>query len=368
MNIKDKIVEKENRFINRVMELRTGGGYKTYVYGDGLGGKRVRRQLDLHEVQYDGTVVNQRYWNGSADSICLEKLLEETEEQINLIIAFRGYRPESLDVYKDRINEVIDMDCWAGMEISEEQEELTYEWLTTKAETFQNVLDLLEDELSQETFLAYLNQKISLDYKYLHNVRQPYQYFDEEINKMSEHEVFVDCGAYNGDSAVDFIHALHRRGYEQYDEIISFEPDPVNFERLMARGLKNHTCIQKGVGSQRKTLFLSQGGTSSKCAEGGEIGVEIDSIDHVMNGRRVTMIKMDIEGAELDALYGAKSTIRKYKPLLAICVYHKREDMLTIPQYIKSIVPEYRFFLRAYEKTATELVLYAVCDVIDLIV
>ena len=80
------------------------------------------------------------------------------------------------------------------------------------------------------------------------------------------------------------------------------------------------------------------------------------------------MIKMDIEGAELDALYGAKNTIRKYKPLLAICVYHKREDMLTIPQYIKSIVPEYRFFLRAYEKTATELVLYAVCDVIDLIV
>ena len=72
------------------------------------------------------------------------------------------------------------------------------------------------------------------------------------------------------------------------------------------------------------------------------------------------MIKMDIEGAELDALRGAEGTISKYKPLLAICVYHKRDDLLTIPEYIKSIVPEYRLFLRAYERTTTELVLYAV--------
>lgn len=74
MNIRDKIVEKENRFTKRVMELRMGG-YKTYIYGDGLGGKRVRRQLDLHGVKYDGIVVNQKYWNGSVDSICLEELL-----------------------------------------------------------------------------------------------------------------------------------------------------------------------------------------------------------------------------------------------------------------------------------------------------
>ena len=72
------------------------------------------------------------------------------------------------------------------------------------------------------------------------------------------------------------------------------------------------------------------------------------------------MIKMDIEGAELDVLYGAKETIRRYKPLLAVCVYHKRDDLLTIPQYIKSIVPEYKLFLRAYERMATEVVLYAV--------
>lgn len=103
-----------------------------------------------------------------------------------------------------------------------------------------------------------------------------------------------------------------------------------------------------------------RGDTSSRYEENGEISVEVDSIDYVMEGRRVTMIKMDIEGAELEVLHGAKKTFPKYKTLLAICVYHKREDLFTIPQYIKSLIPEYRLFLRAYEKMATELVLYAV--------
>jgi hypothetical protein len=75
---------------------------------------------------------------------------------------------------------------------------------------------------------------------------------------------------------------------------------------------------------------------------------------------RVDFIKMDIEGSELNALQGAQNTIRKYKPILAICVYHKKNDLLTIPAYIHSICPEYKFYLRAHSKYSQELVLYAV--------
>ena len=199
--------------------------------------------------------MNREYWDKSSDSICLESLLEKTEEKINLIIAFKGYRPESLAVYKDKINAVVDLDLWAGIDIAGDERELTYEWVEENAEDFQILFDMLQDDLSHRTLLAYLNQKISADYKYLESVRQPFQYFDEGINKMSGHEVFVDCGAYDGDSAVDFIHALKRRGYEVYDEIVSFEPDPDNYKKLKARNLKNHTCIQKGVGNESKTLF-----------------------------------------------------------------------------------------------------------------
>lgn len=309
---------------------------------------------------YNGTVVNRQYWHSGSNNICLEDLLQETKDKINLIVAYSGYEPQILSAYRDKINAVIDMDSSSGINIAIGQNEFTYEWLRKNINKFQNLFDKLQDDLSRRTMLAWLNQTISADYKYLERVKQKFQYFDEEINKMSEHEVFVDCGAYDGDSATAFIYALQRRGYTGYDEIISFEPDPDNFARLRARNLKNHTCIPKGVGSENKTFFLSQGGTSSKCAEDGEIRVEVESIDRVVKGGRVTMIKMDVEGAELDALHGAERTIKKYKPLLAICVYHRREDLLTIPQYIQSIVPGYKLFLRAYERTATELVLYAV--------
>lgn len=72
------------------------------------------------------------------------------------------------------------------------------------------------------------------------------------------------------------------------------------------------------------------------------------------------MIKMDIEGVEAEALSGAQETIKRDRPVLAICVYHKREDLITIPKIIRQLCSEYKFYLRAYSKHSTEIVLYAI--------
>jgi hypothetical protein len=69
---------------------------------------------------------------------------------------------------------------------------------------------------------------------------------------------------------------------------------------------------------------------------------------------------MDIEGAEFEALKGAENKIMKYKPKLAISMHHRPTDLLTIPQYIKSLSPNYKFFLRLHSPVSRELVLYAV--------
>jgi len=74
----------------------------------------------------------------------------------------------------------------------------------------------------------------------------------------------------------------------------------------------------------------------------------------------VTYIKMDIEGAELNALKGAANTIKKNKPRLAICVYHKPEDILEIPVFLSELVPSYQFYLRHHSQYYIETVLYAV--------
>jgi len=87
--------------------------------------------------------------------------------------------------------------------------------------------------------------------------------------------------------------------------------------------------------------------------------VEVDTIDNVLLEEKVTYIKMDVEGAELAAIESARNTIMSYKPKLAICVYHKKEDLITIPKKILSLVPEYKLTLRAHAPMSISLVLYA---------
>jgi len=96
---------------------------------------------------------------------------------------------------------------------------------------------------------------------------------------------------------------------------------------------------------------------SSKIDSNGEDVIKIDAIDNYKIP--ASFIKMDIEGSEYEALIGAKDTISKYHPKLAISLYHKPEDLIQIPYYIKSLCPEYRFYLRLHSYYSEELILYA---------
>ena len=100
-------------------------------------------------------------------------------------------------------------------------------------------------------------------------------------------------------------------------------------------------------------------GTSSAISESGDVSVEVDSIDRV-SVEPVTFIKMDVEGAEYQGILGARNMIAKYKPKLAICVYHKPEDIWELPQLIHEIRSDYVFYLRHYSFGDVETVLYAV--------
>ncbi len=88
--------------------------------------------------------------------------------------------------------------------------------------------------------------------------------------------------------------------------------------------------------------------------------VIVRTIDNVLDGQKATFIKMDIEGAELVALKGAKKTLQMYKPKLAISLYHNNRDILEIPIWLKETVPDYKFYLRHYSNKRWDLVLYCV--------
>ncbi len=88
--------------------------------------------------------------------------------------------------------------------------------------------------------------------------------------------------------------------------------------------------------------------------------IEATSIDESVSGDKVTFIKLDVEGAEYEALVGAKNTITKHHPRMAISIYHKPEDIFTLPELIMEMEPDYKFYLRHYQMSRFETILYCV--------
>lgn len=183
------------------------------------------------------------------------------------------------------------------------------------------------------------------------------QYFDKVIT-LDQGEVFIDAGAFNCGTDIDFI-----KRCPDYKEIIAFEPDPELYMNCLnkvktyqMRDIKIHNI---GLWSKKEMCSFLKGGAGGCISDKGTLMVRLDTLDHMLS-ERVSFIKMDIEGAELKALKGAQNTIMNYKPKLAICVYHKPEDIIEIPLYLHKIVPEYAFYLRHHSKGDGETVLYAV--------
>lgn len=199
------------------------------------------------------------------------------------------------------------------------------------------------------------------------------QYFDEDIvprHTKGKKEVFVDGGSLNLSSSAQFMRWCN---YE-CDKVVAFEPDRrcvkicEDVLEKMPKLKKVTQLVPSGLWSGETELVFNEVdnyGSSSfiiRKGDGNEQVIPTASIDDIMEGEPVTFIKMDIEGAELEALKGAAETIKKYRPTLAVSMYHKPEDIVELPQFIKSLVPEYKLYLRNYHLDHTETVLYAFCQ------
>lgn len=161
-----------------------------------------------------------------------------------------------------------------------------------------------------------------------------------------------------------------------YSAIFAFEPDAQNAAvcRAAARAarLRGFRLIQAGLGRARGTARFTACGTPAghvqmeagiaydRASLGGrEVTIPLVALDDVVGDTAVGFLKLDIEGSELEALRGAERTLRRDRPLLAICVYHRRGDTLAVMEHLHAVVPEYRFWLRHYTATPLETVLYA---------
>lgn len=171
-------------------------------------------------------------------------------------------------------------------------------------------------------------------------------------------EMFLDCGACDGDSVEAFI-----RWSGGYKGILAFEPDRKNTEKLKEnlRRVRGSEAFPLGISDHHgEERFNAVGTVSSSFSESGDVVIQVTTLDAFFKDRETpTFIKMDIEGAELTALWGARRLIKERMPVLAICAYHEPDHLWEIPLLIHAIQPDYELRLRRYAEGTRELVWYA---------
>jgi len=228
--------------------------------------------------------------------------------------------------------------------------------IKTNSRKYQGLYNRFYDEESKDILCKLLNFRVSGDLNYMLGFEnaQERQYFEDFLS-LKPGEVFVDAGGFDGQTTIEFI-----RRCPDYKTIHFFEPDSKNL--VLARSnLSGHNNIYyhvMGLAENKKTLRFSSGGWSaSKLSETGDVEIEVDAIDKLIK-ESISFIKMDIEGAEGIALQGAREHIFKNHPKLAICCYHKVEDLWMIPEQILAIRDDYHIYLRHYTDGLHETVMY----------
>ena len=232
-----------------------------------------------------------------------------------------------------------------------------------QADRVRQGLRLMGDDESRREYVAQMRFRLLGDFEALIPPVSGDIYFRDELFQLREDEVFVDCGAFDGDSLELFLNKTSA----SFGRAIAFEPDPSNYAKLsqkvssMSSGMRERISLhQAATGETNRRVLMDSGkGVSSKVG-GGDCAVDCVSLDSVLNGTPVTFIKMDIEGSELPSLAGAQKLIKNKAPILAISAYHRQSDVWDIPLFIREINPDYSFYLRPHVLEGWDLVCYAV--------
>jgi len=232
--------------------------------------------------------------------------------------------------------------------------------LCEQADRIRQACKLWADQESEAEFLAQLRWRALGDFTLLREPTNDESYFPNGLFSLIPEEVFVDCGAFDGDT----ISALARRTAGKFTHAYAIEPDLRNFDELQDYLDKNPSIARKvtswnlAVGAYRPKVDFD--GSGQAVSERGTATVDSAPLDDLVQDLHPTFIKMDIEGSELRALDGAAKVIARDQPVLTICSYHKQSDLWEIPIRISEICLNYSFFLKQHDPDGWQLVTYAV--------
>ena len=233
------------------------------------------------------------------------------------------------------------------------------EFLYKNLDKIKKIYNVLGDDLSRSTLLNTVKFRMGLNLDYSLFRSDDEQYFNkltlEPLKKTAIN--YVDGGAFDGDSYLELMKLCN------VGEAYLFEPDMENFSKLkdnLSKVKSRRSLVPLALFDEHKILSFSGEGEGSHIDSSGGVKIAAAALDDLIGGGEINFLKFDVEGSEKDALLGAQSIIKKWRPVMALSAYHKPDDLWELPDLISSISKEYIFYFRQHYFNSFDIVLYAI--------
>lgn len=316
-----------------------------FIYGMGDGALKIMSVFKQKKITLSGIFASDDFVRGhSFEGFRVHKLseIEETVGDFVVVLAFAaGYREIVDKIYSIAARHTLyvpDVPV-AGTGL------FTYEYCEKHADSIDAVYNSLADDYSRKVYANIINFKISGKIEYLSAVTTPKEDIYKKIIRPAQNESYVDLGAYNGDTIRELMEFTHG----QYHKIYAVEPDRKNFRKLtkFVDGMRNIDIYNAAAWCVDTELpFSAKAGRQSAISADSDTMIECRSVDSILEGKPATLIKMDVEGYEREAIWGAAQTIAHYAPKMMVSLYHRNEDIFELPLLIKTLNPDYQLYIR----------------------
>lgn len=314
------------------------------LYGMGDGADKVLDAFEKYGIKASGVIASDEFVRGQSFHNFSVKKLSEMErdfDDFTVALCFASQLPDVINT----INSVAQKHTTVVPSVPVFGDILFDDrFINENAQKIDAAYSLLEDEKSKQVYKNVLKFYYTGKIEYLSTITTDKDEAFKNILKLSGSEIYVDLGAYNGDTIDEFLHYTDG----SYRRIIAFEPNAKNFEKLKfhCAGMTDTDLLQLGAYSTNTFLnFNNKSGRNSAITDKGT-KTRVAAVDSVLCGMAASYIKSDVEGADYETLLGMKNTLKMFKPKLNLSAYHRFEDIFRLPLLIKELNPNYRIFLR----------------------
>ncbi|MBQ8605753.1 MAG: FkbM family methyltransferase [Clostridia bacterium] len=314
-----------------------------YLYGMGNGADKIINTLDTMGIAVSGVFVSDGFVRDKTfHGFKLQSYSDVKNKHENFIV---------LVSFGTSLNDVISNIKRIGSEQTLFAPDLpvfgdglfTLDFCRQNAERIKCVYNALADDISKTTFEKLIRYKITGDVSFLFDCEtRPDEPFKNFLNLRPD-SVFVDLGAYRGDTLAEFI-----KNVGGFKKAYAVEPDKKTFEKLKKAVPENVFCINAAASDREGVSYFEMQSGRGSHLSGKGIEIPCVSVDSLFCKESVDYIKMDVEGAESKAITGSVKTIQSCKPKLCIAAYHRAYDLIDIPEQILEIRPDYKMYLRHF--------------------